>query len=152
MRKTAVILLIISLAILLAACGSASLNDDEQYALDCATQIPGVTEADLAENIDEIYIVKDLKESDNTIKYTVIKYYTDYYGTTALGEAVFKDGSYYIDANDSFDTSDLSESNFNKIVAQRDVRMVDIGEQPVGAEWEIVQIDTEVIKKALLEQ
>lgn len=148
MRRV-LILLLICMTFALTACGSSGLSEDEQYALDCAKQIPGVTEEDLAENLGEIYLVK---ESDQSIKYAVIKYYVDYYGTLAQGEAVFKDGSYYIDANDTFDTTDLSSANGDKLIAQRDVRLVDIGQQPTGAEWEIIQIDPEVIKQALLEE
>lgn len=146
MKRMALVLVILSMTFMLASCGSSGLNEDEQYALDCAKQLPGMNE-EMAENLGEIYLVKD---SDQSIKYAVINYYRDYYGTTAQGEAVFKDGSYYIDANDTFDTSDISTANGDRLIAQRDVRMVDNNLQP--SDWEIVPIDTEVIKQALLEQ
>ena len=149
MKRVVLIISIISMAFVLVACSSSGLSDDEQYALDCAKQIPYVTEEELSDNLGEIYLVK---ESDQSIKYAVIKYYVDYYGTLAQGEAVFKDGNYYIDANDTFDTTDLSSANGDKIIAQRDVRLVDMGQLPTGAEWEVVQIDPEVIKQALLEE
>lgn len=155
MKRLLLIVTLISLSVILMACGSSkpiedeqySLNDDEQYALDCVKQVPYVTEEDIADNLGEVYLAKG---PDQSIIYAVVNYTTDYNGTTVYREAVFKDGRYYIDANDEFDTSDTTTSNLDKLIAQRDVRLIDMNEQ--SSDWNIVQIDPEVIKHALLDE
>ena len=140
MRKAKITLLLLAMVFVLASCGSASLNEDEQYAIACIKEAPYVSEDDLADSLEDAYIVKG---SDQNIKYVV----ADYYDGVAVRKAVFKDGSYYIDANDTFDTGDTSTANLDKLIAQRDIRWVESNMQP--EDWEVIQLDIEKIKQAL---
>ena len=141
MKRITVLIALFAMVFTLVSCGGSSgLSDDEQLALSCVKKAPYISEDEIADSLYNIYIVKD---SDQTVKYVVVNYSSGF-GSV---EAVFKDGEYYIDANETFDTSDTSNANLDRLIAQRDVRFVDSGLQP--EEWEVVTIDKEKIIKAL---
>ena len=154
--KLLTVLLCLTLLLAFTACGNGanpddeSLNEDEQYALDCINDMKSQLLDDGCFTLTgDIYLLKQDFSDGQTI-YTVF----DYSGTSGYrgpisGKAVYKDGRYCMDLNDEIET-DGSTENLDKAIVYRNISLAET--DMLDENEEKVVLDTEKIAKALENQ